>query len=314
MSHQDSDGLGDLTLWRSFVAVHRAGSVSAAARSLGTAQPTVTGHLQALERALGEVLFERGARGVVPTPRADDLAGRLAAPFDALGAVLATAHDGGAARDGVAAERPVRLGGPAEFLAHVALPALGPDVAAGVRVHVTPGVTTDLLDLLRSGRLDLVVATSRPPGRRLVAELLGDEELVLVAAPGVVDGAAVERDGPAALDPVPLLAYATDLPITRRYWRHVFGQRLEREPALVSPDLRSLRSAACAGAGVTALPRYLCERELADGRLVLLLDPPDPPVSTTYLVRRPASDDGSPGRAHPARVRRALLAATGTWR
>ena len=52
--------MGDLHHWRSFLAVHRARSVSAAARSLGTAQSTVTGHIQALEGGLGERLFDRG--------------------------------------------------------------------------------------------------------------------------------------------------------------------------------------------------------------------------------------------------------------
>lgn len=310
MSHRESDGLGDLTHWRTFLAVHRAGTLTGAARALGTAQSTVTGHLQALERSLGEPLFERRARGVVPTPHADDLAARLAGPLDALASVLA-----GARTDGTAIAPPVRLGGPAEFLAHVAMPALAPLVTDGVRLHVTSGLTAELLDGLRGGHLDLVVATSRPAGRRLTAEPIGDEELVLVAAPGHhVDRERLSRDGAAALADLPLLAYAADLPLARRYWRHVFGVRLEREPALVLSDLRALRAAACAGAGVTVLPRYLCEAELTDGRLELLLEPPDPAVSTTYLVRRPGGADGGPAGDHPSRVRWALLEVTRGWR
>ncbi|MEV6101423.1 hypothetical protein [Nocardia sp. NPDC051981] len=30
---------------------------------------------------------------------------------------------------------------------------------------------------------------------------------------------------------VPLVTYAADLPIVRRYWRHVFDTRLEADPA-----------------------------------------------------------------------------------
>ncbi|MFC7512495.1 LysR substrate-binding domain-containing protein [Streptomyces thermocarboxydus] len=52
----------------------------------------------------------------------------------------------------------------------------------------------------------------------------------------------------------------------RRYWRHVFRTRLTARPAVVVPDLRGVRSSVVAGSGVTVLPRYLCERELEEGR------------------------------------------------
>ena len=69
MSDRNSDGLRDLALWRTFLAAHRSGSVSAAARMLGLAQSSVTAQLQTLERHMGEPLFERHARGIRPTFR-----------------------------------------------------------------------------------------------------------------------------------------------------------------------------------------------------------------------------------------------------
>ena len=50
------------------VAVAERGSIRAAARHLGTAQSALTRSLADLERELGGALFERRARGVVPTP------------------------------------------------------------------------------------------------------------------------------------------------------------------------------------------------------------------------------------------------------
>ena len=52
---------------RDFLAVAGHGSLRAAARELGIAQPAVTRSIQELERELGATLFERQARGVVPT-------------------------------------------------------------------------------------------------------------------------------------------------------------------------------------------------------------------------------------------------------
>lgn len=262
----------DIALWRTFLAAYRTGSVSAAARMLGLAQSSVTGQLQALEQNTGEPLFERHARGIRPTSRADDLASRLAGPLDQL-ALAAGA---------VAPAPPLRLGGAAEFLERVAMPALASSIASGVRLAVTAGLADDLLEQLRVGSLDLVISAVRPRGRSLPASALCDEEFALVASPAL----GVEPAERPRLEH-PLLAYAHDLPILRRYWRHVFGERIDREPDLVIPDLRALAAAAVAGAGVTVLPTYLIADELADGRLAVLRPTDDPPINTLYLVRRP---------------------------
>jgi DNA-binding transcriptional LysR family regulator len=56
---------------RLFLAVAEAGSVSAAARRLQVAQPTVTRRLRELEEALGAPLFARGPGGVALTARGE---------------------------------------------------------------------------------------------------------------------------------------------------------------------------------------------------------------------------------------------------
>ena len=278
--YRSAGGLDDLARWRTFLAVHQSRSISAAARALGLAQPSASAQISALEAALGQPLFERHARGVVPTPYADELAGRLAAPFAALGAALSETLGPLGGGD---AHRLLRLGGPAELLADVAVTALAPLVRDGLQLQVTAGLTDDLLDALRDGRLDLVIATSRPKGRSLRAEPLADEELVLVGASG---GPLTAVRTHADLADTALIAYAADVPLLRRYWRHVFGVRLEVAPSLTVPDLRAVRAAVVAGAGVSVLPRYLVEQELAEGRLLDLHPSDDPPISTTFLVTR----------------------------
>ncbi|MCI2416355.1 LysR family transcriptional regulator [Saccharopolyspora sp. K220] len=292
----------DLGLLRTFLAVHRAGSVTAAARMLGMSQPTVTGQIRSLERQLGRQLFERLPRGVAATAVADVLAAEVAGPLDALAIV---AERG---RPGVAATaEPVHLGGPAELLCERVLPTLAPLVEQGVRLRVTTGLADELLDGLRAGRFDLVVSTIRPRGRTITAVPLTDEEFVLVAAPGWVERIGVVTAH--ALREVPLVTYAEDLPIARRYWRHVFGIRLTTQAALVVPDLRGVLAAVVAGAGVTVLPRYLCLDELATGELVALLEPDDPPINTAYLAERA----GAAERPHVRQLRELLLHAARSW-
>ncbi|MFF2774265.1 LysR family transcriptional regulator [Streptomyces sp. NPDC058052] len=292
-------GLPDLNLLRTFLAVYRAGAFTAGARVLSLSQPTVTAQIRALEGRLGRELFERLPRGVAPTPFADDLAARIMGPLDALGAAAGAAPG----EDGPA--EPVHLAGPAEYLSHTVLPTLAPLVERGVRLRIAFGLTDALLDELRAGRHDLVVSTVRPRGRSLAWLPLSDEEFVLVGAPvwaGRIGGR-VASEGPAALHGVPLVAYAEELPILRRYWRHVFGRRLTGVPAVTVPDLRAVRAAVAGGAGVSVLPRYLCAAELASGALVPLHLPEDPPINTGFLVQRP----GPPAHPHVALVRDHLV-------
>ncbi|WP_019634975.1 LysR family transcriptional regulator [Actinomadura atramentaria] len=280
-------------LLRTFLAVHRAGSVTRAAELLQLSQPTVTAQIKALERALDRPLFERRPRGMAPTAAADRLARRVAGPLDALEEFVG--DDTGA--DAFA--RAVHLGGPAELVAARVLPCLAPLVRDGLQLRVALGLPGDLAAALTDGRLDLAVSTVRPRQAGLHAEPLCDEEFVLVAAPPCAD---------ADVDRAPLVAYAENLPILRRYWRTVFGRRLTRAPALVVPDLRGVLAAVAAGAGVTVLPRYLCAADLAAGRLRVLREPELPPINTLYLVSRA-------GTVHPAAatVRDRLRRAGRTW-
>jgi DNA-binding transcriptional LysR family regulator len=285
-----------LDLLHTFLTVYRSGTMTRAAETLGLSQPTVTAQLRTLESRIGQPLFVRGARGVSPTAAADDLARRLDGPMDALSAV-ASGLSGSPP-----AGRTLHLGGPAELVSTRVLPALAGVIAAGTDVRVRLGLAEDLLAELSDGRLDLVVSAIRPRRAGLRAEPLCDEEFVLVAA----------THGNAAASPgnnEKLLAYAEDLPIVRRWWRHVLGTPPPKRAVLVVPDLRALRAAAVAGIGATVLPRYLVEDELRTGALVDLMPTGDPPINTIYLATRAAHRDDP----RLAEVRKALLAAGREW-
>ena len=67
---------------RSFIEVYRRRSFTAAARALGLTQPALSHHVASLEGQVGRALFERHARGVLPTAAADDLAARIGSTLD----------------------------------------------------------------------------------------------------------------------------------------------------------------------------------------------------------------------------------------
>ena len=73
-----------LTQLRALVAIAEGHTVNAAARRLYRTQPAVSAALAELERELGQPLFERGQRGMSPTPPGRLLAARAAQGLDGL--------------------------------------------------------------------------------------------------------------------------------------------------------------------------------------------------------------------------------------
>ncbi|MET9350963.1 LysR family transcriptional regulator [Streptomyces termitum] len=299
----------DLALLRTFVTVHRAGSFTRAAALLGLSQPAVTSQIRTLERQLGRPLFLRRARGVTPTTIGDELAHRAAPHLDALVEIAETGLDAGLGA------RTLHIAGPPEFVSLRALPALAPLTARGVRLRASfTGDTGELLDGLAAGRHDLVLTTARPRGGPLTATPLCDEELVLVAAPRWAARLSPEAllgsgTGSVVLEQLPVVEVHESLPFATRYWTAVFDTGPAAAATVIAPDLRAVREAAAAGAGLAVLPRHLCEEDLAGGRLVALLDPPVPPLRTYFLVVRA----GSLALTHIARAHEELVRAAGEW-
>lgn len=269
---------------RTFLTVYRVGSITAAAPRLFLTQPAVSQQIKALEMRLGYRLFDRLPRGVAPTPAAHELARLISPHLDSLEATFEGAHHGPGRLGGT-----VRLGGPAEFLAERVLPVLGGLPEKGVRLEVQFGLADGLLETLVDGGLDVVVSTRPVQRSGLEAEAFYTERFLLVAGPAWasrLSPEAIEANGSSALEGAPLVSYGPDLPILRRYWRVVFGQRLEQRAAVVVPDLRAVREAVAAEAGVSVLPQYLCEDAIARGRLVVLHRPKALPENTLYLAWR----------------------------
>ncbi|HZE39504.1 MAG TPA: substrate-binding domain-containing protein, partial [Stackebrandtia sp.] len=207
---------------------------------------------------------------------------------------------------------PVHLAGPAELTTLRVLPSLAELVGRGLRLRVSLGLADDLLKRLADGEYDLVVSTIRPRARAIAARALADEEFVLVASADTargIDREALRRRGYGVLDGVPLVSYAEDLPVIRRYWRSVFGTRPKGIAAVVVSDLRGVLAATLAGCGITVLPRYLCAADLASGRLVALLEPEIPPINTLYLAARA----GTERLPHVGAVSARLLAEAPSW-
>jgi DNA-binding transcriptional LysR family regulator len=269
----------DLNLLSTFLEIYRTGSVSTAASARGISQPAASGQLARLERQLGVALFVRTPRGVRPTERADELARQTGPALDRLASAL---HIDGPPRTGV-----VRVGGAAELMTLRILPALAPLTGSGLRVHATFWLAADLITALVDDDLDLVVSAIRPTTRAVLAQPFVDEQFVLVGSPthaNVIDTDELAAHPIRALSRLPLVAYAEDLPIVRRYWLSEFGRRPPNDVVMTAPDLRAVLAAVVAGVGISVLPRYLAEPAVAAGSIKELHTPAVEPLNTLYLA------------------------------
>ncbi|MER5697150.1 LysR family transcriptional regulator [Streptomyces mirabilis] len=299
----------DLTLLRTFVTVHRAGSFTRAAALLGLSQPAVTSQIRTLERQLGRPLFLRQARGVTPTTIGDELAHKAAPHLDALVEIAETGLDEDSS------VRTLHLAGPPEFTAERALPALteltGED-GQGFALRASFGNAEETLEGLAAGHHDLAITTARPRGTLLTATPLCDEEHVLVAAPrwaARIGAGKLRRKGSPALENFPVVEVHESLPLVARYWASVFDSHPAASGTVVVPDLRAVLACAATGAGLAVLPRYLCAEALERGDVVALLDPAVPPLRTYFLVVR----TGTLAMPHIARAHDWLLHAAADW-
>lgn len=82
------------------------------------------------------------------------------------------------------------------------------------------------------------------------------------------------------------IAYSEELPIARRFWRVVFGRRIDVQPKLIIPDLRAIRQAVASGFGLSVLPDYLCADWVTENRLTIVIQPAQAVTNRIWLAFR----------------------------
>lgn len=257
--------------WQSlsvFIAVAEEGSFSGAAKRLDLTQPTVSFHIDNLEKALGCPLLQRTAKGASLTDygqflydntrRASDL---LAATESHLRAMVA----------GAAGQ--ITLGAstiPAEYI----LPGL---IAAfqrshpGLRFTLRTGDSQTTLAAFTAGEVPIAIIGNRPPAD-LSPKPLWQDELVLAAHPAIC----------ASLGATPTLAETLSLPLVARSLTS--GSMQTVLAALASKGFsadklaitlevggnEALKAALLSQAGTGFISRWAVAAELAAGSLAVI--------------------------------------------
>jgi len=168
MRQADRNPHEDWERQRAFLAVIREGSLSAAARTLNIAQPTVRRRIEDLERDHGVVLFTRSSAGLIPTGIAMELATHVETMSRA-----AQSFTRAASAEADSAAGTVRITA-SEVVAVEVLPPILADLR-----NRYPGLVLELGLNNRSENLlereaDIAVRMVRPVQDALVAKRIGD--------------------------------------------------------------------------------------------------------------------------------------------
>lgn len=176
-----------------FHAIYTNGTVSAAARALSVAQPTVSKILRHAESVLGYVLFHRAGGRLVPTDEAHALFREVDEIYDKMLALRRTSTNIGRRSQ--------------ELIRFAVLPGFGLEiapraVAAFHRTHpkvvfdIQTRHTADFLRTLQEKECDIVIGYEAPSHPQLSYHDIGEAELVLVHRRGDLP----ETPGRVALD------------------------------------------------------------------------------------------------------------------
>ncbi|GAY13616.1 LysR family transcriptional regulator [Mycobacterium sp. shizuoka-1] len=230
-----------------FVAVADELSFTRAAQRCHVTQPTISGQINALERELGEALFDRAARSVTLTD-----GGHILLPYARQ--CLAAAENAKAefsARAGLLrGEFRFGTGGGVENTAIPALLGALRKAHPGIDVHLTEATSTPLLEMVVQGRLHAAVI-ARPHGT--LPATIASAPMFSGCLVAVFDPAAFCFDGPVALCALagqPVITYPSSSALRSRLDAAIAESGAQVTVNYVANDVRLQIAFARQGVGV----------------------------------------------------------------
>lgn len=267
-----------------FIAVAEEENFTSAAKKLNLTQPTVSFHMDNLERSLGCLLFNRTSKGVTLTPYGK----RLYESASIVDRTLKTTYseirrmaEGNAGHICVGASTI-----PGEFI----LPRLISSFIAkkeAIRFTLTTGNSKQILQSFREGNFALAVVGIKPPD--LDAVELWNDELVLVSHPDLALNWGGYSDWP--LENFPLIFRADPSGSRKTVVDALETLGIHREKLKIVLEVtgnQAMKSAVLHKAGIGFISKWAVKDEISAGKLTVLEVPKLCITRTFYLVSNPA--------------------------
>jgi DNA-binding transcriptional LysR family regulator len=244
----------DFEWYRSFIFIYKHNSVSLAAKARIMTQPTMSQHLASLEAEVGEQLFARTTRKLIPTERGKQLYSLLAPHIDMLEEKTQELRISPSSTTTT-----IKIGTTQELFTEKIL------------VHISKmNLNTityfrdadELLELLSEDRVDIILTNKRSSTSDIEYLQLKEEEFVIVAPfETVVPDFTHLKDMELWLLQQRWISYGLELPIIRWYWNEIFKIGPQIIPAHVIPNLHLILKAIEECEGMSLLPTYMLKED-----------------------------------------------------
>jgi DNA-binding transcriptional LysR family regulator len=251
--------MSNIRAMRAFVAVAKRGSFAAAATHLGISTSSISRLVHELEDWLGTALLRRTTRHVTLTDTGEHYLQRcreIVAATDELFQDAKASSDQPRGRLHVAAAAyPMR-----KRIAPL-LPAFlagCPDVQLRLHLHDKP------VDLIAEG-VDVAIRIGDLADSAMIARRCGDVTLRLSAAPAFL----AKHGAPKSLDELPSFPCLVDT-TPKHGHRWPIGRKIDVDGPVTANDGEIIRQMTLAGLGISYLPDFFVEDDIAAGRLFSL--------------------------------------------
>jgi len=234
---------------RYFLAVARTGTLSAAARQLGTEHTTVARHIQALEDELNNRLFHKSNSGYGLT----DAGERLLAGAEAIESAYVFAK-AAASSEGQTIIGTVRIGAPDGFGSVFLAPRVRALADRYPRLEIEILPSARLFSLLKR-EAEIAIGLSSPEHVRVVSRRLTDHRLYVYASRAYLEEAApiVARED---LKKHPFIGFVEDLLFAPQLnYPDLVGADVE--PRIRSTNVLTQLQATLSGSGLCMLPAFV---------------------------------------------------------
>lgn len=251
-----------------FCMVVEEGSFSAAAKKLGVTQPTISFHVDNLERKVGCQLLIRTLKGVSPTVYGEKL---YASTHKIEAIVQETYKEIASMVKGDTGH--IVLGASSIPADYILPPLIGQFLQAhpGITVSVKSGDSDNILTAYEQNDISIAIIGHRPPDSSLY-QPLWEDELLLVAHPALAQSFSFS-DGLTLLQTVPMIIRETSSGTRKTLSDALANAEMTLEECRIVLEVSSnqaLKSAVLSQTGIAFISRWAVEQELSSGSLTTI--------------------------------------------
>ncbi|ALN72529.1 MULTISPECIES: LysR family transcriptional regulator [unclassified Aureimonas] len=281
-----------LTRMRAFLSVVESEGFSAAARKTGRSKALLSKYVRELEDELGVLLINRTTRQVALTAAGEIYVARASTILADLAALNEEAREATGEAKGALRVTAARTFGDAELgLSLVEFSAAHPDISLDLHLN------DSFVNLVEEG-FDVAIRMTRLTDSSMIARRLGQLDFAICATPEFLREHGVPTH-PTEISRMPAVIDSN----AKALYNWTFRDPKTGDPIPINVSGRfsanspyTVRAATLAGLGVALIPEFVVRQDIADGRLVSILDEFVPHDAGIYAV--------FPHRRHlPARTR-----------